>query len=56
MVRTTRERRGMIKKIKAKLKEPYFMEDLWCDYIRPAVMGLIGAAIGIATVIVIRLL
>ena len=51
-----RERRGMIKKKKAKLKEPYFMEDLWCDYIRPAVMGLIGAAIGIATVIVIRLL
>lgn len=51
-----RERRVMIKKIKAKLKEPYFMEDLWCDYIRPAVMGLIGAAIGIATVIVIRLL
>lgn len=51
-----RERRGMIKKIKAKLKESYFMEDLWCDYIRPAVMGLIGAAIGIATVIVIRLL
>ena len=51
-----RERRGMIKKIKAKIKEPYFMEDLWCDYIRPAVMGLIGAAIGIATVIVIRLL
>ena len=46
----------MIKKIKAKLKEPYFMEDLWCDYIRPAVMGLIGAVIGIATVIVIRLL
>ena len=46
----------MIKKIKAKLKEPYFMEDLWCDYIRPAVMGLIGVAIGIATVIVIRLL
>ncbi len=51
-----RERRTMIKKIKAKLKEPYFMEDLWCDYIRPAVMGLIGAVIGIATVIVIRLL
>ena len=51
-----RERRGMIKKIKAKLKEPYFMEDLWCDYIRPAVMGLIGAAVGIVTVIVIRLL
>ena len=32
------------------------MEDLWRDYIRPGVMGLIGAAIGIATVIVIRLL
>jgi len=47
---------AMLKKIKKKLKEPYFMEDLWCDYIRPAVMGLIGAAIGIATVIVIRLL
>lgn len=57
MVRTTRERRmRMLKKIKKKLKEPYFMADLWCDYIRPAVMGLIGAAIGIATVIVIRLL
>lgn len=40
----------MLKKIKKKLKEPYFMEDLWCDYIRPAVMGLIGAAIGIAKV------
>lgn len=38
----------MIKKIKAKLKEPYFMEDLWSDYIRPAVLGLIGAVIGIA--------
>lgn len=38
----------MGKKIKAKLKEPYFMEDLWCDYIRAAVMGLIGAVIGIA--------
>jgi hypothetical protein len=47
---------AMLKKIKKKLKEPYFMGDLWCDYIRPAVMGLIGAAIGIATVIVIRLL
>ena len=47
---------AMLKKIKKKLKEPYFMEDLWCYYIRPAVMGLIGAAIGIATVIVIRLL
>lgn len=38
----------MIKKIKEKLREPYFIEDLWSDYIRPAVMGLIGAAIGIA--------
>lgn len=46
----------MIKKIKTKLKEPYFMEDLWCDYIRPAVMGLIGAAIGIAIVFVARAL
>lgn len=35
------------KKIKAKLKEPYLVKDLWCDYIRPAVLGLIGAAIGI---------
>lgn len=32
------------------------MEDLWCDYIRPAVMGLIGAAIGIAIVIAARAL
>lgn len=46
----------MFKKIKKKLKEPYFMEDLWCDYIRPAVMGLIGAAIGIAIVFVARAL
>ena len=38
----------MIKKIKEKLREPFFIEDLLIDYVRPAVLGLIGAAIGIA--------
>lgn len=37
----------MIKKIKEKLREPFFVEDLLVDYVRPAVLGLIGAAIGI---------
>ena len=44
----TERRKAMIKKIKEKLREPYFIEDLWSDSIRPAVMGLIGAVIGIA--------
>ena len=38
----------MIKKINEKLREPFFVEDLLIDYVRPAVMGLIGAVIGIA--------
>lgn len=42
------EKQTMIKKIKEKLREPFFVEDLLIDYVRPAVMGLIGAVIGIA--------
>lgn len=37
----------MIKKIKEKLREPFFIEDLLIDFVRPTVLGLIGAAIGI---------
>lgn len=43
----TERRKAMIKKIKEKLREPFFVEDLLIDYVRPAVLGLIGAAIGI---------
>lgn len=42
------EKQTMIKKIKEKLREPFFVEDLLIDYVRPTVLGLIGAAIGIA--------
>lgn len=43
----TERRKAMIKKIKEKLREPFFVEDLLIDYVRPTVLGLIGSAIGI---------
>lgn len=45
----------MIKRIKEKLSELDYVE-LWCDYIRPAVLGLAGAMIGIAICIAAGLL
>ena len=37
----------MFRKIKKKLQEPYFIQDIIYDFVRPAVLGAVGAAIGI---------
>lgn len=50
-----RKENALIKRIKEKFSELDYVE-LWCDYIRPAVLGLAGAMIGIAICIATGLL